>query len=106
MLRERHHVLGKQWVEISSKYFKGTRSENYIKNQWYNASFKKCIAKEFGPDAYRVRKDTLSSGKKATVVLPAGNYHHRRPVMVNGDMKYVNAPPIISGSEVNMTSSV
>jgi hypothetical protein len=52
-----HNVAGKRWVEISSKYFKGTRSENHIKNRWYSASFKKFIAKEFGPDSYRLAND-------------------------------------------------
>jgi len=53
-LWEGHCALGKRWVEISSKYFKSTRSENHIKNRWYSASFKKFITGEFGPDAYRI----------------------------------------------------
>jgi len=44
--------LGKKWVEIATKYFNSTRSENHIKNRWYSASFKKFISSEFGPDAY------------------------------------------------------
>ena len=49
MLREGHHDLGKRWVEIGTKYFKGTRSENQLKNRWHSAKCKKFIAKEFGP---------------------------------------------------------
>lgn len=52
LLWEGHEELGKRWVEIATKYFNSTRSENHIKNRWYSASFKKFIANEFGPDAY------------------------------------------------------
>ena len=44
--------FGKRWVEISTKRFNSSRSENHIKNRWYSASFKKFIANEFGSDAY------------------------------------------------------
>lgn len=47
-----HMKHGKRWVEISSKFFVNSRSENHIKNRWYSASFKKFISNEFGPDAY------------------------------------------------------
>lgn len=47
-----HLKLGKRWVEISTKFFKNSRSENHIKNRWYSASFKKFITNEFGADAY------------------------------------------------------
>jgi len=50
-LWEAHKELGKRWVEIKTKYFSSSRSENFIKNRWYGASFKKFIANEFGPDA-------------------------------------------------------
>jgi len=56
-LWEGHCALGKRWVEISTKYFKSTRSENHIKNRWYSATFKKFITAEFGPDAYRTGND-------------------------------------------------
>ncbi|KAL7553436.1 hypothetical protein ACHAWF_016713 [Thalassiosira exigua] len=82
LLWEGHHVLGKRWVEISSKYFKGSRSENHIKNRWYSASFKKFIAKEFGEEAYRLGNDNAGAGgsvKKAAAVAPA--IHSRN----NGD---------------------
>jgi len=52
LLFKGHEELGKRWVEISTKYFNSTRSENHIKNRWYSASFKKFIANEYGPDAY------------------------------------------------------
>ena len=52
LLWDGHKKLGKRWVEISSKSFNSTRSENHIKNRWYSASFKKFISNEFGPDAY------------------------------------------------------
>ena len=52
LLWEGQKKLGKRWVEISTKSFNSTRSENHIKNRWYSASFKKFIANEFGPDAY------------------------------------------------------
>eukprot|EP00580_Thalassiosira_gravida_P013873 CAMPEP_0201682298 /NCGR_PEP_ID=MMETSP0494-20130426/51547_1 /ASSEMBLY_ACC=CAM_ASM_000839 /TAXON_ID=420259 /ORGANISM="Thalassiosira gravida, Strain GMp14c1" /LENGTH=992 /DNA_ID=CAMNT_0048166055 /DNA_START=613 /DNA_END=3591 /DNA_ORIENTATION=+ len=95
LLWEGHRILGKRWVEISSKYFKGTRSENHIKNRWYSASFKKFIAKEFGPEAYQQGNDGVSaggSGSKA-IVHPAGHpsanlhhpqyQHHHAVTMVN-----------------------
>jgi hypothetical protein len=52
LLWEGQQQLGKRWVEIATKFFENTRSENHIKNRWYSASFKKFIANEFGPDAY------------------------------------------------------
>jgi len=68
LLWEGHKKLGKRWVEISTKYFNSTRSENHIKNRWYSASFKKFIANEFGPDAYSGGKPNTGnntvSGKK------------------------------------------
>lgn len=57
-----HKKLGKRWVEIATKFFNSSRSENHIKNRWYSASFKKFIANEFGPDAYAGTK----SPKKAS----------------------------------------
>ena len=69
LLWEGHKKLGKRWVEISTKYFNNSRSENHIKNRWYSASFKKFIANEFGPDAYSggaspsKKKDTKPSKK-------------------------------------------
>merc|ERR1712238_237850 len=56
LLWEGHKKLGKRWVEISTKSFSSTRSENHIKNRWYSASFKKFISNEFGPDAYGSKK--------------------------------------------------
>lgn len=57
-----HQKLGKRWVEISTKFFNSTRSENHIKNRWYSASFKKFISNEFGPEAYSGTSKSL--GKK------------------------------------------
>lgn len=62
LLWEGHKKLGKRWVEISTKYFHSTRSENHIKNRWYSASFKKFIANEFGPDAYSGGKTSQGPG--------------------------------------------
>ncbi|KAL3918865.1 MAG: hypothetical protein SGILL_004041 [Bacillariaceae sp.] len=61
LLWDGHKKLGKRWVEISTKFFNSTRSENHIKNRWYSASFKKFISNEFGPDAYSGGK--ASKGK-------------------------------------------
>lgn len=61
LLWDGHKKLGKRWVEIATKYFNSTRSENHIKNRWYSASFKKFITNEFGADAY---SGTNKSGKK------------------------------------------
>ena len=69
LLWEGHHLLGKRWVEISSRFFKGARSENHIKNRWYSASFKKFITKELGPDAYRLGNEGCA-GRKAAVRTP------------------------------------
>lgn len=52
LLWEGHSQVGKRWVEISTKFFKGTRSENHIKNRWYSASFKKFITSQFGEDSF------------------------------------------------------
>ena len=59
--------MGKRWVEISTKHFDCSRSENHIKNRWYSASFKKFIANEFGPNAYSGGKGQKkeTSDKKA-----------------------------------------
>jgi len=59
-----HTKLGKRWVEISTKFFKQSRSENHIKNRWYSASFKKFISNEFGPDAYSGGKPPGKGDKK------------------------------------------
>ena len=68
LLWDGHKKLGKRWVEISTKYFTSSRSENHIKNRWYSASFKKFIANEFGPDAYSggkpSKKDSAADKKK------------------------------------------
>jgi len=61
MLWEGHKKLGKRWVEISTKYFNNTRSENHTKNRWYSASFKKFISNEFGPEAYNGGKSSGTS---------------------------------------------
>lgn len=67
LLWDGHKKLGKRWVEISSKYFNSSRSENHIKNRWYSASFKKFIANEFGPDAYcGGKKKDGKGGSKGT----------------------------------------
>ena len=72
LLWEGHRLIGKRWVEISTKFFKGSRSENHIKNRWYSAAFKKFIAKEMGPDAYRLGNDGVSHDRKKrkTEVVP------------------------------------
>ena len=72
LLWEGHRLIGKRWVEISTKFFKGSRSENHIKNRWYSAAFKKFIAKEMGPDAYRLGNDGVSHDRKKrkTGVVP------------------------------------
>ena len=67
LLWEGHKDLGKRWVEISTKYFNSSRSENHIKNRWYSASFKKFISNHFGPDAYNG-----SHGKKKDSPKKAG----------------------------------
>lgn len=60
-----HKEFGKRWVEISTKCFNSSRSENHIKNRWYSASFKKFIANEFGPDAYASTVKPLVTKSKA-----------------------------------------
>lgn len=68
LLWDGHTKLGKRWVEISTKFFTSSRSENHIKNRWYSASFKKFISNEFGPDAYsggKASKGKDGSKKKA-----------------------------------------
>lgn len=64
LLWDGHTKLGKRWVEISTKSFHSSRSENHIKNRWYSASFKKFISNEFGPDAYLSAKGGKIKGDK------------------------------------------
>jgi Myb-like DNA-binding domain len=68
LLWEGHKKLGKRWVEISTKYFNNSRSENHIKNRWYSASFKKFITNQFGADSYSGGKSSKkeSPSKKRT----------------------------------------
>jgi hypothetical protein len=65
MLWDGHKQLGKRWVEISTKLFQSSRSENHIKNRWYSASFKKFVATEFGPEAYTDGKKKASRAPKS-----------------------------------------
>ena len=60
LLWEGHKKLGKRWVEISTKFFNSTRSENHIKNRWYSAAFKKFVNAEYGKDAYTGGSTTTS----------------------------------------------
>jgi len=74
LLWEGHKKMGKRWVEISTKYFNCSRSENHIKNRWYSASFKKFITNEFGAEAYSGGKATNkkdSPKKKKDKVSPS-----------------------------------
>jgi len=64
LLWEGHKKLGKRWVEISTKFFNSSRSENHIKNRWYSASFKKFITNEFGAEAYSGGKSKSTPKKK------------------------------------------
>jgi hypothetical protein len=65
LLWKGHQKLGKRWVEISTKYFNCSRSENHIKNRWYSASFKKFVATEFGPLVYSsLNKKIIKERKK------------------------------------------
>ncbi|CAB9500586.1 Myb-related protein A [Seminavis robusta] len=72
LLWDGHKKLGKRWVEISTKFFNSSRSENHIKNRWYSASFKKFIANEFGADAYNggkgSKKESPSKKKKPPTI--------------------------------------
>jgi hypothetical protein len=71
LLWEGHKQLGKRWVEISTKFFNSSRSENHIKNRWYSASFKKFIANEFGPNAHSGGgKGSGKKGRKSSVPKP------------------------------------
>ena len=56
MLWNGHSRYGKRWVEISTKVFHSTRSENHIKNRWYSAAFKKFVYIEFGKETYENAK--------------------------------------------------
>jgi len=71
LLWEGHKKLGKRWVEISTKYFHSSRSENHIKNRWYSASFKKFISNEFGPEAYASAKGAGKNKDKKSKKLGA-----------------------------------
>jgi Myb-like DNA-binding domain len=69
-LWEGHKKLGKRWVEIATKYFDSSRSENHIKNRWYSASFKKFISNEFGLEAYTGKTKSGGGGG-------GGRDHHK-----------------------------
>jgi hypothetical protein len=74
LLWEGHKQLGKRWVEISTKFFNSSRSENHIKNRWYSASFKKFISNEFGPNAHSGGGKTAggsSTKKKKSTTKPS-----------------------------------
>lgn len=116
LLWQGHAALGKRWVEISTKYFKSSRSENHIKNRWYSASFKKFIAKEFGPDAYRAGNDAVGvgiggGGRKGKSAIGAGGTPSSMTIMPvvehhpyhNGDPHHQvrNGAPIVSGHREN-----
>ena len=70
-LYEGYLKSGKKWVEISSKVFQNTRSENHIKNRWYSASFKKFITKEYGPDAYTREPNTVNKASSSNASTTA-----------------------------------
>jgi hypothetical protein len=89
LLWEGHNDVGKRWVEISCKYFKASRSENHIKNRWYSASFKKFIAKEFGPDAYRLANEVGGVSSSRNNVASMAESHHQPPSK--------DGAPIVSG---------
>ena len=61
-------------MDISSRSFNGTRSENQVKNRWNSAYFRKFIAEEFGPDAYKNANDNSrsSSGDSVRAVHTLG----------------------------------
>ncbi len=61
-----HNALGKRWVEISTKFFNSSRSENHIKNRWYSAAFKKFICSEYGPTAYKEATQAHEKEKNST----------------------------------------
>ena len=46
LLLEGHKQHGKKWVDISTKIFNSTRSENHVKNRWHSATFKKFMAQQ------------------------------------------------------------
>lgn len=82
LLWEGHKKLGKRWVEISTKSFNSTRSENHIKNRWYSASFKKFISNEFGPDAYSGGKSKGKDDKAKTKTKKGNEDPATKPVGV------------------------
>lgn len=84
LLWDGHKKLGKRWVEISTKFFQSSRSENHIKNRWYSASFKKFIANEFGPDAY-------SGGKSGQKTQSSPNKKKKPSTIKEEDVSEVQA---------------
>ena len=91
LLWEGHKKLGKRWVEISTKYFNSSRSENHIKNRWYSASFKKFITNEFGPDAYSGGK---SSGSKKAGDSPSKKKRDSRPGSAASTRQQPDSAPV------------
>lgn len=96
LLWEGHKQVGKRWVEIATKFFNSTRSENHIKNRWYSASFKKFIVNEFGQEAYsgvkgKAKKSTEKKTKKAS--------SPRRPQQSKGTAEYEEGEEEIQTSE-------
>ncbi|KAL7529778.1 hypothetical protein ACHAXR_003146 [Thalassiosira sp. AJA248-18] len=72
-LWEGQHIFGTKWTEIGTKVFHSTRSENAVKNRWNSSAFKKFVAMEFGPDAYknaRPAKQPKLAAKIGVAALP------------------------------------
>jgi hypothetical protein len=90
LLWDGHKKLGKRWVEISTKYFNSSRSENHIKNRWYSASFKKFIANEFGPDAHTGGKMTKKDGSPSKKKKEKGSHSPKRQFADEDEPEHVN----------------
>lgn len=50
-LAEAFEKLGSKWKEISNRYFKGTRSENQVKNRRNSSAFRRLASEGFPKDA-------------------------------------------------------
>jgi len=103
LLWKGHNALGKRWVEISTKFFNSTRSENHIKNRWYSAAFKKFICTEYGPTAY---KEATQAHEKEKVSTTGGSVSDREDYdQGNDDCKNKNGDRFRNDVKEDTTNS-
>ena len=70
--------------------------ENHIKNRWYSASFKKFVAKEFGPEVYEQINEGSRKATGSGKVQPLSPISRAEHNPVPQHPRYKNTPPLVS----------